>query len=127
MKWTRKKPRRSALGLVLEGAHLSAAHVLRNRNEDTVVKKVDVNLTIDPSRQETDLVGREIRNHLDAARISERHCVVAVPAAWVLSQPSKLPALSPEDLQSFLQLEAERVFPVAPEHLQISQSFYRSG
>jgi hypothetical protein len=127
MKWTRKKPRRSVVGLVLEGAQLSAAHLLRSKNENTVGKKLDVSLTLDPSRQETDLVGREIRNHLDAVGISERHCVVAVPASWVMSQPSKLPVLSPEDLQSFLQIEAERGFPVAPEQLQIARSFYRSA
>lgn len=57
-------------------------------------------------------MGREIKNHLEAAGIRERHCVVALPASWVMSQHTIVPELAPEDANSFLQIEAEKGFPV---------------
>jgi hypothetical protein len=69
------------------------------------------------------LVGREIRNQLEAAGVAERHVVVALPAAWVMTLPVVLPpGLAGDDLDGFLQLAAERGFPSAPEELQIVRS-----
>ena len=84
-----------------------------------VVKSASAALSLDLLHPEPELIGREIRNHLDAARIRERACVVAVPANWIMSQHTKLPALSPEDVDSFLQLEAEKGFPYDSAQLQI--------
>ena len=43
-----------------------------------------VSLSLDPLTADPELVGREIRNHLDAAGVRERHCIVAVPLKWAL-------------------------------------------
>ena len=51
-------------------------------------------LSLDLLHPEPELIGREIRNHLEAAGIRERRCVVAVPASWVMSQHTALPELS---------------------------------
>ena len=66
------------------------------------------------------------KRHLDAAGIRERHCVVAIPSNWIMSQHSKVPELSPEDLASLLQLEAEKGFPCDPAQLQIARSISRA-
>ena len=63
---------------------------------------------LDPLANEAELVGQEIRNHLDAAGIRERRCVVGIPLGWALTQSVKLPELPDEDIASLLQIEAER-------------------
>jgi hypothetical protein len=121
-----KKRPQSVLGLVLHDGQLRAFHVTRAKGGVEVVKAASAALTLDLLHPETELIGREIRNHLEAAGIRERHCVVGLPPRWVMSQHTKVPALEPEDTASFLQIEAEKGFPVDPANLQIARSFQRS-
>lgn len=125
MKWISKKRLQSVLGISLDGHRLCAAHVRRTKNAVEVLKSTSATLTLDASHQEIELVGREIRNVLDAAGLSERNCIAAVPVSWLMSHSAKLPELSREDAQSFLDLEAERSFPVGIDQLQIARSTLR--
>lgn len=118
MNWNRQKRISSVVGLTLDSGRLEAVWLRRTNGSVEVKKSVNVALTLDLMRNEPELVGREIRNLLDAAGIRERRCVVGVPAEWVLSLHTALPALPEEDLQSFLELEAERGFPSGLEQLQ---------
>jgi hypothetical protein len=122
---TRKRAQ-SVLGLVLADGQLRAVHVIQARGQPEVVKSASAVLSLNLSHPEPELVGREIKNHLDAGGIRERRCVVSLPARWVMSQHTKVPELSPEDSASFLQIEAEKGFPVDPAQLQIARSFQRS-
>lgn len=122
-----KKRLQSVLGLRLADGQLRACHSTRTKGATEVVKTASAALTLDLLHPEAELVGREIKNHLDAAGIREHHCVVAVPTAWIMSQHTVVPDLSPEDAASFLQMEAEKGFPCDPAQLQIAQSFQRSG
>ncbi|HSH15539.1 MAG TPA: hypothetical protein VLD18_05865, partial [Verrucomicrobiae bacterium] len=106
------------VGLTLDGGRLEAVWLRRTNGSAEVKKSVNVALTLDLMRNEPELVGREIRNLLDAAGIRERHCVVGVPPEWVLSLHTALPNLPEEDLQSFLELEGERGFPNSLDQLQ---------
>src|SRR5262249_44920748 len=106
---------------------LWAAHVIAGKTGAVTERTVNAALSLDVLHPEAELVGREIKNHLDAAGIRERRCVVAAPARWVMTQHTRIPELSPEDTTSFLQLEAEKGFPVDPAQLQIARSFQRSG
>ncbi|MEO7412356.1 MAG: hypothetical protein ABIZ81_03280 [Opitutaceae bacterium] len=126
MKRKTKKRAQSILGLTLSDRQLCAFHVTRNKSGLEVVKATSAALTLDLLHPETELTGREIKNHLDAAGIRERHCVVGLPSRWVMSQHTKVPDLSPEDLTSFLQIEAEKGFPVDPANLQIARSVQHS-
>jgi len=101
----------SLLGLALDGSRLDGVWLKRINGSLQVQASFSVTLTLDPLTNAPELVGREIRNHLDAAEIRERRCVVALPHKWVLAVQSQLPALSEADVASFLQLEAERSFP----------------
>ncbi len=122
-----KKRLQSVLGLVLADGQLRACHVARGKGVTEVVKATSAALSLDVLHPEPELVGREIKNHLDAAGIRERNCVVALPASWVMSQHTKVPELAAEDADSFLQIEAEKGFPCDPSQLQIARSFQRSG
>lgn len=101
----------SLLGLALDGSRLEGVWLKRTNGALQVAGSFAATLTLDPLTAAAELVGREIRNHLDAAEIRERHCVVAVPLKWALVAQTKLPPLAEADAAGFLQLEAERSFP----------------
>jgi hypothetical protein len=75
---------------------------------------------------DAELVGQEIRNHLEKAGIRERRCAVCVPLNWALTVQTKLPELPEADVASFLQIEAERGFPYGPDALLVSTSRFQS-
>ncbi len=106
-----QKQTNSLLGLALEGSRLEGVWLKRSGDALQVAGSFAVTLTLDPLTAAPELVGREIRNHLDAAEIRERRCVVALPLKWALTAHAKVPQLVDTDAASFLQLEAERSFP----------------
>ena len=109
--------------MAFEPGHLRAALVRRGKSAPPEVRAFSAPLTLDLLHPEPELVGREIRNQLEAAGVAERHVVVALPPAWVMTLPVALPpGLAGDDLDGFLQLAAERGFPSAPEELQIVRS-----
>src|SRR5258708_1235951 len=110
------------LGISLEGNRLEAVVLKRGNNSLQVQKIVSAPLTLSPLTGDPDLVGREIRNHLDQAGIRDKRCAVCIPLAWVLTLQTKLPDLPEADVASFLQIEAERGFPSGQETLFITTS-----
>ncbi len=100
----------SLLGLALEGSRLESVWLKRAGTALEMQAAFTVTLTLDPLTAAPELVGREIRNHLEAAEIRERRCVVALPLKWALAAQAKIPPLPEADVASFLQLEAERSF-----------------
>ena len=127
MKWMAKKRMQSVLGLSVVDGELRVAHVARAKNAIAVVRSTSAKLSLALLHPEAELVGREIKNHLEAAGIRERHCVVALPPGWIMTQHTQVPELSPEDTAGLLQIEAEKCFPVDPEELQIARSTHRSA
>ena len=118
----KKKRTTSVLGLSLDGNRLEAV-VLRKTNAALQIQQsCAVALALSPLTADPELVGREIRNHLDQAGIRERQCVVCLPLSWVLTLQTKLPELPEADLAAFLEIEAERGFPAGHENLQLANS-----
>jgi hypothetical protein len=118
--------RSSILGIALRNEKLTAVWLRRSGNGIVVRKALSAPLSLDLLNSDPALAGREIRNHLDSAGISERHCVVAVPLKWALVQKTKLPDLSGEDMDSYLAVQAERGFPLAPDDLSIAVSPFKT-
>jgi hypothetical protein len=117
-----RKKLASLLGLALDGSRLEGV-VLRRTNGSLQLKQTfSVTLSLDPLTAAPELVGREIRNHLDAAGVRERHCVVGLPLKWALTARTELPPLPEADAASLLQLEAERGFPCDIATLQLVYS-----
>lgn len=122
IKPARRKKLTSLLGLTLDGSRL-AGTVLRRQNDTLQLQQsFAVALTLDPLTAAPELVGREIRNLLDAAGVRERDCVVGVPLKWVLTAQTELPDLPAADAASLLQMETERGFPCDVATLQLAQS-----
>lgn len=105
------------LGLSLEPGKLSCAMVQVRGGRAQVKKTLEAPLALDPLSDDPALVGREIRNRLSAAGIRARRCALALPARWVLTLRTPLPALAPADEANYLALAAERGFPYAPKDL----------
>jgi hypothetical protein len=107
----RPKQLTGLLGLALEGSRLDGVVLRRTNGSLQLQQTFSVTLSLDPLTAAPELVGREIRNHLDAAGVRERRCVVGVPWKWILAAQTELPPLPEPDAASLLQLEAERGFP----------------
>jgi hypothetical protein len=122
-----KRPRSTLLGLSLDGSRLDGVVLRRNNGALQIQQTFSVSLTLDPLTADGELVGREIRNHLDAAGINERQCVVGVPLKWALTTHAELPDLPEPDLASLLQLEAEKGFPSDVHTLSVGTSRSRSA
>lgn len=127
MKWVAKKRLQSVIAISVVHGQLRVAHAARAKNAVAVLHAAGATLTLDLQHPEPELVGQEIKNHLDTRGIRERHCVVALPADWVMTQHTRVPELSPEDTASLLLIEAEKGFPSNPDELQIARSAHRSG
>ena len=114
----------SILGIALTGSRLEGL-VLRRSNGSLLVQRTfAVTLTLDPLNGDPELVGREIRNHLQQAGVRERHCVVCIPLSWALTLQTAIPDMPEEDVQSYLAIEAERGFPYGPDSLLVATSRY---
>jgi hypothetical protein len=122
----KKQRASSVLGLALDGNRLEAVVLRRNNGSLQVKETLTATLALSPLSGDPELVGREIRNHLDQGGIRERLCAVCIPVSWVLTLQTKLPDLPEEDIASFLQLEAERGFTSGHENLFITSSRFRS-
>lgn len=123
----RRQPGSSLLGLAFDGGRLEIAAVSRSNGSVEVKKTVTVSLSLDPLMDEVELVGRELRKHLDAAGVRDRWCVVCLPLAWALTHTTALPELPEADLAEFLATEAERGFPYAPETLMRSHAQFTTA
>lgn len=123
----RRRTGNTLLGLTLDGSRLEGVVVRRTNGHLECRQHFTASLSLDPLTAAPELVGREIRKHLDTAGIRERRCVVGLPTGWALTLGVTLPPELPEaDRPSFLQLEAERGFPYGPESLITVHSVARS-
>ena len=113
----------SLLGLALDGSRLHGVWLRRVNGALQIQASFSVALSLDPLTAAPELVGREIRNHLDAAEVRERRCVVALPLKWAMAAHTALPQLPEADIASFLQIEAERSFPCDVATLVTATSF----
>ncbi len=112
----------SVLGLALEGRQLEGVLLRRSNGGFMVARRLHTTLSLDLLTDDPELVGREIRNHLEEVGIHERRCVMCVPLQWALTLSVPVPDLSAEDAEAFLHMEAERSFPYSPDDLSIIQS-----
>ena len=116
----------SVLGLALDGNRLEAVVLRRSNGTVQVRQSGSAPLALSPLTDDPELVGREIRNHLDAAGI-QRTALRGLPAAGLAADACKpkSPELPEADRAGFLQLEAERGFHSGPEALFIAHSLFK--
>jgi hypothetical protein len=111
---------RSLLGISIDERRLTAAVLRRTGRGIEVRQSLSAGMALDPLSNDPELVGGEIRNVLTEAGIREKHCVLCLPLKRALTMQTSLPELSESDMKSFIQLQAEREFPLPLEHLSLS-------
>jgi hypothetical protein len=122
LKISKRKRLASLLGLTLDGSHLEGVVLRRTNGSLQLLKSFSTVLTLDPLTAAPELVGREIRNALDAAGVRERNCIVGVPLKWALAGQTELPQLPEVDAANLLQMEAERTFSTDVTTLRMADS-----
>jgi hypothetical protein len=120
----RKQRPSTVLALALDGSQLDGVVVRRVNGSVQLLQSFNATLSLDPLTADAELVGREIRNHLNAANIRERNCIVCVPLKWAMTAQVEIPELSEADIPGFLQIEAERGFHSDPDTLYFAASRY---
>lgn len=123
----RRQKANSLLGLALDGSRLEGVWLKRTNGSLQMQAAFSVVLSLDPMTNAAELVGREIRNHLDAAEIRERRCLLALPLKWALVAHAAVPELPEADRASFLQIEAERNFPCDVATLSTATSLVKTA
>ncbi len=126
MKRISKTGQNPVLGMSFAAGRLSVVQVDGGKGAIETAKSVSLALSPDVPLPDVARIGAELKNHLSTAGIGARRCVVALPADWIISLQTAVPQLSPEDLDSFLQLEAEKGFPCDPAELLIVRSTCRA-
>ena len=114
----------TVLALALDGSRLDGVVLRRTNGSVQLLQSFSATLTLDPMTADPELVGREIRNHLDAAEVRERNCLVCLPLKWAMTTHIEIPQLPEADVPGFLQLEAERGFHSDTETLFFATSRY---
>lgn len=71
--------------------------------------------------------GGELAALLESSGIRERRCVVCIPPGWALTSSTELPEISAEDLRGYLELKAEREFPIPVSDLRLASCAYQSS
>src|SRR5580658_1630900 len=93
----KRKRLTSLLGLTLDGTRLEGVVLRRNNGSISAQSAFSAVLSLDPLTAAPELVGREIRNHLEAAGVRERHCILGLPLKWILTAGTELPPLPDAD------------------------------
>lgn len=114
----------TVLALALDGSQLDGVVLRRTNGSVQLLQSFSATLALDPLTGDPELVGREIRNHLDAAEIRERNCLVCLPLKWAMTTHIEVPELAEADVSGFLQIEAERGFHSDTETLFFATSRY---
>lgn len=117
----------SLLALTLDGGRLEGVVLRRTNGSAQVRQAFSIALSLDPLTNEPELVGQEIRNHLQSQNVHERECVIGLPLKWALTMHTEVPDLPEGDVPGFLQIEAERGFPCDVQTLHVATSRSRVG
>lgn len=123
LSFKRQRPS-TVLALAFDGSQLDGIVLRRTNGSVQSLQSFSATLALDPLTADAELVGREIRNHLDAAGIRERNCLVCLPLKWAMTTQIEIPELPETDIPGFLQIEAERGFHSDTETLFFATSRY---
>ncbi len=122
-KFKRQRPS-TVLSLSLDGSQLDGVVLRRTNGSVQLLQSFSAALSLDPLTADPELVGREIRNQLDAAEVRVKDCLVCLPLKWAMTAQVEVPELPEADIPGFLQLEAERGFHSDAETLYFATSRY---
>ena len=115
---------RSLLAISIESSRVNVDTSRRENGRIEMTHAFALPLGADAVVADPESAGKELAAHLDAAGIRQRRCVVCVPPGWALTASTDLPPMNAEDLRGYLELRAEREFPVPVSELRLASCVY---
>ena len=115
---------RAALAVQL---HSNAVNVSLIREEEDVIRVLHsftLPMSADVFAGDPERAGAELAAQLRTLGIRERRCVVCVPPGWALSASTEIPEIEGGDLRAYLELRAEREFPINVSELRLAHCSY---
>ncbi|MGB8169797.1 MAG: hypothetical protein WCF18_20010 [Chthoniobacteraceae bacterium] len=117
---------RTVLAITVESGRVAVDLVRREDSGNRVTASFELPLGADAVAANGERAGKELAAQLAAAGIRERRCVVCIPANWALTTSTDVPGIGADDLRGYLELRAEREFPVAVSDLRLAHSAFTS-
>lgn len=118
---------RSALAVTVESGRVVVELVRRDTSGTRVTAAFEMNLGADAIVANPEKAGEALAAKLAAAGIRERKCVVCIPASWALTTSTDVPAIEGDDLRGYLELKAEREFPIPVADLRIAHCTFMAA
>jgi hypothetical protein len=114
----------AVLAVTLQSDRVAVDYVRRENGGSRVLRSASIPRGAAGVLEDPEGVGRDLGKLLHAEGIREQRCVVCVPAGWAMSTATDFPEIAGEDLPGFLELQAEREFPVSAGELLLAHSPY---
>jgi hypothetical protein len=115
---------RSTLAITVESGRIAVDLVRRDDAGISVVKSLALTAGSDAIMSDPEKVGQDLAAQLAANGIREKHSVVCIPASWAMAVTADVPGVSEEDMRGFLELRAEREFPIPVSDLRLAHCAY---
>ena len=114
----------SVLAVTLESGRIAVDLLRREEGGSNVARSFSLPIGADAVIADPEKAGQLLAEQLAAAGIRERKCVVCVPAGWALTTSTDVPGVEAADLRGYLELRAEREFPIPVADLRIAHCSY---
>lgn len=114
----------AVLAITLQSDRLAVDYVRRENGGSRLLRSLTVAHGADKVLGDPEGVGRSLATLLHTENIREHQCVVCVPPGWAMVTSADLPEIEADDVPSFLELRAEREFPVSVGDLLLAHSPY---
>ncbi|MDP8243367.1 MAG: pilus assembly protein PilM [Candidatus Hinthialibacter antarcticus] len=118
---------KSIIGIEFERESVKAVSAVKNGHGLKIKKTLSAPIEADWLLSNPDRLGEEIRAQFAQVGIQESHCMICLPLQWILKHRIEVPDLSPEDLQNYIRLQAERAFPFPLDELSLSTTWYQTS
>jgi Tfp pilus assembly PilM family ATPase len=115
---------RTSLALTLESERVAVSVLSEQESGDGVFQTFSIPVGADEISREPEKAGALLAAALNESQVRHRACVVRIPPGWAMTASIDLPDVSSEDLRSYLELCAEREFPIAVSDLRLAHSPY---
>ena len=115
---------RSVLAVTLESGRIAVDLLRREEGGSSVMRSFSLPVGAEAVLADAEKAGQLFAEQLAAAGIREKRCVVCVPAGWALTTSTDVPGVGAEDLRGYLELRAEREFPIPVADLRIAHCRY---
>jgi Tfp pilus assembly protein PilN len=119
------KRKRRALGIMLEEHWAQLVLMEQTGGGVREIANRTFRMSLDVLKDAPELVAQELRDHLGQAHGAGRACVVCVPTRWLLTAAVEFPDMPDIDEASFLELQAERLLPLAVTEVRLKHSRFQ--